>query len=84
MAAQPVLLSLAVLCLAGCNPDPTDPENVAPVNLMNDASNVAHIFWCLGRGTSHVQISSYEVLLRIKAASGPGEHVYEDDAPVVR
>ncbi|MFB7455191.1 hypothetical protein [Streptomyces sp. NPDC056188] len=92
-----VLLSPAVLCLAGCNLDPTDPENVAPIALTNDTSEDMHVFWCAGDednacteqhslgviaagSTRHVQISSYEVLLRIKSASAPGRYVCEDDA----
>lgn len=93
-----VLLSLAALCLAGCDPDPTDSENAAPITLTNDASHAVRVFWCAGaaengcteqdslgviaaRGTRHVQISSYEVLLRIKPASGPWGYVCEGDAP---
>lgn len=91
-------MTLAALCLAGCNPDPTDSENVAPITLTNDTSNAVHVFWCAGdadnecteqdslgviaaRGTRHIHISSYEVLLRIKPASGPGGYVCADDAP---
>ncbi|MEV7387145.1 MULTISPECIES: hypothetical protein [unclassified Streptomyces] len=93
-----VLLSLVPLCLAGCNPDPTDPENVAPITLTNGTSDAVRVFWCAGDGddacaeqeslgvvaaggTRRVRISSYEVLLRIKPASGPGGYVCEDDAP---
>ena len=92
------LLSLACLCLAACNPDPTDPENVAPITLTNNTSNAVRVFWCAGDGdnecseqdsigpiaaggTRHVQISSYEVLLRITSASGPERYVCGDDAP---
>lgn len=93
-----VLLALAAPCIAGCNPDPTDPENVAPIALTNDTSNAVHVFWCAGdgdnacaeqhslgvvaaRGDRYVQISSYEVLLRIKPASGPWGYVCAVDAP---
>ncbi|MFJ4515079.1 hypothetical protein [Streptomyces sp. NPDC088816] len=45
-----VLLSLVALCTAGCNPDPTDPENVDPIALTNDTSDAVHVFWCAGDG----------------------------------
>ena len=93
-----VLLSPLVLCLAGCNPDPTDPENVAPITLTNGTSDTVHVFWCAGdadhvcteqyslgviaaKGTRHVRISAYEVLLRVKPASGPEGYVCAYDAP---
>ncbi|KUN84127.1 hypothetical protein AQJ66_16500 [Streptomyces bungoensis] len=43
-----VALGPAVLCLAGCDPDPTDPENVAPITLANGTSHAVHVFWCAG------------------------------------
>lgn len=96
--ATTILLSLTALALAGCNPDPTDPENVDPIVLVNDASGPVHVFWCAGDGDNecaeqrslgvipagakhNVHISSYEVVLHVKAASGPGGYVCEDDAP---
>ncbi|MFF4310772.1 hypothetical protein [Streptomyces sp. NPDC001507] len=48
--ATMILLSLAVLALASCNPDPTDPENVDPIALVNSTSNPVRVFWCAGDG----------------------------------
>ena len=96
--AATILLGLAALALAGCNPDPTDPENVDPIALVNGTSNPVHVFWCAGDGDNecaeqrslgviparairNVHISSYEVMLHVKTASGPGGYVCEDDAP---
>ncbi|MGX1541116.1 hypothetical protein [Streptomyces adustus] len=44
------ILSPACLCLVGCNPDPTDPENVAPITLMNNTPNAVRVLWCAGDG----------------------------------
>lgn len=43
-----VALGPAVLGLAACDPDPTDPGNVAPITLANDTSHPVHVFWCAG------------------------------------
>lgn len=96
--ATMVLLGLAALAIAGCNPDPTDPENVDPIALVNSTSHPVRVFWCAGDGDNEcaeehslgvipagahrtVHISSYEVMLRVKTASGPGGYVCKDDAP---
>ncbi|MFG2949253.1 hypothetical protein [Streptomyces adustus] len=93
-----ILLGLAALAVAGCNSDPTDPENVDPIALVNSTSHPVHVFWCAGDGDNEcaeehslgvipagahhtVHISSYEVMLHVKTASGPGGYVCEDDAP---
>lgn len=96
--ATTILPGLAALALTGCNPDPTDPENVDPIALVNGTSNPVHVFWCAYDGDNecaeqrslgvvpagairNVHISSYEVMLHVKTASGPGGYVCEDDAP---
>ncbi|WP_445280485.1 hypothetical protein [Streptomyces sp. DSM 118148] len=96
--ATMILLGLAALSIAGCNPDPTDPENVDPIALVNSTSNPVRVFWCAGDGDNEcaeehnlgvipagahrtVHISSYEVMLHVETASGPGGYVCEDDAP---
>ncbi|WP_330337927.1 hypothetical protein [Streptomyces sp. NBC_00557] len=96
--ATMILLGLAALAIAGCNPDPTDPENVDPIALVNSTSNPVRIFWCAGDGDNEcaeehslgvipagsnrtVHISSYEVMLHVKTAAGPGGYVCEVDAP---
>lgn len=38
------------LSLTGCNPDPTDPENVDPITLVNDTSAAVQVSWCSGDG----------------------------------
>ncbi len=96
--ATMILLGLAALAIAGCNPDPTDPENVDPIALVNSTSHPVRVFWCAGDGDNEcaeeynlgvipagahrtVHISSYEVMLHVKTASGPGGYICEDDAP---
>lgn len=95
--ATTILLGVAALAVAGCNPDPTDPENVNPIVLVNSTSNPVHVFWCAGDGDDecaeqhslgvipaganrNVHISSYEVMLHVKTASGPGGYICEVDA----
>ncbi|MFC1400439.1 MULTISPECIES: hypothetical protein [Streptacidiphilus] len=41
-----MLLGLSVFSLEGCNPDPTDPENVDPITLANNTSGAVRVFWC--------------------------------------
>lgn len=41
-------LGPAVLFLVGCDPDPTDPGNVAPITLVDDTPHAVHVFWCAG------------------------------------
>ncbi|MFJ9709040.1 hypothetical protein [Streptomyces sp. NPDC101234] len=62
-----VLLSLVPLCLAGCNPDPTDPENVAPITLTNGTSDAVRVFWCAGDGDDEC---SEQESLGVVAAGG--------------
>ncbi|MFD7877916.1 hypothetical protein ACFV5G_28115 [Streptomyces sp. NPDC059766] len=45
-----ILLGLAALAIAGCDPDPTDPENVDPIALVNSTSNPVRVFRCAGDG----------------------------------
>lgn len=97
-AVASILLGLSLFSLVGCNPDPTDPENVAAITLSNSTPGAMRVFWCasdLGNAcseedslglvpagaTRQVHISSYEVLLHIKDAGGPGRFVCEDNAP---
>jgi hypothetical protein len=50
-----LILGVALISLSGCNPDPTDPDNVSPIALVNDTARTVHVSWCSGDGTNQCQ-----------------------------
>lgn len=69
----PFLLGLAPLSLAGCNLDPTDPDNVAPITLVNNTSAAVHVFWCGGDGSN--ECAEQYKLVVIRAAATRNVHI---------
>lgn len=92
--AVALIYGVIPLSVTACG-DATDPENVAPIHVVNDTSDTVAISWCSGDDSSckerrklgflqptkevSYKISSYEIVFRLETA-GVVKYLCQDDA----
>ncbi|WP_317443871.1 hypothetical protein [Streptomyces collinus] len=86
---------LIMLAATACNVDPTDPDNVPPVRLVNDTSARIHVSWCSGDdadckerrglgelrpgGRAKYKISDSEIVFRLDMDGGAVRYLCKDE-----
>lgn len=92
--AAPVC-GLIVLAATACNVDPTDPDNVSPVHLVNNTSARIHVSWCSGDDAyckeriklgelrperrAEYHISDSEIVFRLDMGGGAVKYLCKDE-----